>query len=145
MKILFISGPNINLMGQREVVHYGTVTYDEMVSRISDLLSEKGVSSEFYQSNHEGALVEKIQNAGRDIDGLIVNPAAFTHTSIAIRDALIASEIPAVEVHMSNVYSREEFRKHSMIEDVVTGKICGFGWYSYYLGALSLMELKRGK
>lgn len=144
MKILFMSGPNINLVGQREVEHYGTVGYGEMVSRISDLLSEKGVTCEFFQSNHEGALVEKIHQAGKDFDGLVINPAAFTHTSVAIRDALIASGILAVEVHMSNVYSREDFRKHSMIEDVVTGKICGFGWYSYYLGALSLMESQRG-
>ncbi len=144
MRILFISGPNINLTGTREVKVYGETSYENMVKKVTDLLTEQGVESEFFQSNHEGNIVDKIQSAPGVTDGVVINPGAYTHTSVAIRDALVATGVLAVEVHISNVYAREEFRKASMIEDVVRGKVCGFGWYSYYLGALALMNAIKG-
>lgn len=144
MKILFVSGPNINLTGMRETSVYGETTYEEMVKELTDLLSQQGITGEFYQSNHEGAIIEKLQVSLAKIDGIVINPGAYTHSSVAIRDALIAAGTPTVEVHMSNVYAREDFRKSSMIEDVVIGKICGFGWYSYYLGAIALKKITEG-
>ncbi|NIO15969.1 MAG: type II 3-dehydroquinate dehydratase [Deltaproteobacteria bacterium] len=144
MKILFISGPNINLTGTREVEVYGETSYENMMQKVTGLLTKQGVEIEFFQSNHEGDIVDKIQSAQDIADGIVINPGAYTHTSVAIRDALIATGVLAVEVHISNVYAREEFRKASMIEDVVRGKICGFGWYSYYLGALALMNAIKG-
>lgn len=144
MKILFISGPNINLTGKRERNVYGETAYEDMLVKIKDLLLEEGITGEFFQSNHEGDIIEKIHRSTGNADGIVINPGAYTHTSIAIRDAIIATEALSVEVHMSNVYAREEFRKASMIEDVVAGKICGFGWYSYYLGALALKNIKKG-
>ncbi len=144
MKILFIDGPNINMLGKREEEFYGKLTYDEMKDRISALMEKEGVSFEFFQSNCEGEIVTRIQEALGNFDGIVINPAAYTHTSVAIRDALISVSIPAVEVHISNVYGREDFRKKSMIEDVVIGKVCGFGWFSYYLGAKGLINYLRG-
>ncbi len=145
MKILFLSGPNINLIGRREKGIYGETTYEDMQSKIASLLSKEGIRCDFFQSNHEGAIVDKIQQSANDADGIVINPGAYTHTSIAIRDAILGTEVPVVEVHMSNVYSRENFRKSSMIEDVVVGKICGFGWHSYCLGALALKNFREGR
>ncbi len=140
MKILLISGPNINLTGKREKEHYGGDTYDSIVEKLRDLISPRGTELEFFQSNHEGAIVDMIQGAMGRFDGIVMNPGAYTHTSVAIRDALLASGLPTVEVHMSNVYSREDFRKKSTIEDIAVGKVCGFGWHSYFLGAVGLIE-----
>lgn len=145
MKILFISGPNINLTGTREKRVYGEKTYEEMLQKIRALSSEQDIHCVFFQSNHEGAIVDRIQQSAGDVDGIVINPGAYTHTSVAIRDAILAVSVPVVEVHMSNVYAREAFRKKSLIEDVVGGKICGFGWYSYYLGALALQNIIEGE
>ncbi len=140
MKILFVSGPNINLTGVREKEQYGEDTYEEFTLKVKDRVEKEGVDADFFQSNHEGELVDVIQNAMGEFDGIVINPGAYTHTSVAIRDALLATRIPVVEVHMSNVYSRESFRKKSTIEDIALGKVCGFGWLSYYFGAMGLLD-----
>ncbi len=143
MKILFVSGPNINLTGVREKDQYGEDSYEELTGKVRERLREEGVASDFFQSNHEGQLVDIIQKAMGEYDGIVMNPGAYTHTSLAIRDALLATKIPVVEVHISNVYARESFRKKSTIEDIALGKVCGFGWQSYYFGALGLLEAVR--
>jgi len=142
-KILVIHGPNLNLLGTREPERYGTATLDE----INRALLEKGtlssVSVDLFQSNHEGDIVDRIQAARGACDGLIINPAAYTHTSIAIRDAVLMLDIPVVEVHLSNIYKREGFRHHSMLADVVAGQISGFGKTGYLLAFDALLELMR--
>lgn len=133
MKILVIHGPNLNLLGKREPDIYGTVTLDDINNRISALAVELGVEVSFYQSNHEGELVQKIQEAMGVCQALVINPGAYTHTSIALRDAVSSTGIPTVETHISNIYRREEFRKHSYISGVAIGQIAGFGADSYLL------------
>lgn len=132
-KLLVIHGPNLNLLGRREVEVYGTVTLDEINQMIKDEADAHGLSVEFYQSNHEGEIVDKIQSAVGVFDCLIINPAAFTHYSIAVRDALSAIRVPVIEVHLSNIYAREEFRHKSVTAAVTMGQIAGFGPYSYIL------------
>ncbi len=131
-KILIIHGPNLNRLGTREPEIYGSQTLADIDAALLQRGKALGFNVETFQSNHEGAIVDKIQ-ASTDFHGLIINPAAFTHTSIAIRDALIALDIPIVEVHLSNIYKREPFRHQSMISDVVTGKIVGLGDHGYLL------------
>ena len=133
MKILVMHGPNLNLLGKREPEIYGGCTLDEINNRMSALARELGVDIFFFQSNHEGELVQKIQDAMGSIDAIVINPGAYTHTSVAIRDAIAASGIPTVETHISNIYRREEFRKHSYISSVAVGQISGFGPESYLL------------
>jgi len=132
-KVLIIHGPNLNLLGQRETNVYGTVTLDEINAKLIMMGQDANMDVEIYQSNHEGEIVDKIQNAKGDIDFVIINPAAFTHYSVAIRDAIASVEIPTIEVHLSNIHKREEFRHKSVISSVVKGVICGFGPDSYYL------------
>jgi len=132
-KVLIIHGPNLNLLGQRETDIYGTVTLDEINAKLIMMGQDENMDVEIFQSNHEGEIVDKIQKAKGDIDFIIINPAAFTHYSVAIRDAIASVEIPTIEVHLSNIYKREEFRKKSVISSVVEGVICGFGSDSYYL------------
>lgn len=146
MKILVIHGPNLNLLGRREQEVYGTVTLAEIETALRQLAKQEGVELEFFQSNHEGELVTKIQQAEQDCAALVINPAAFTHTSVAIRDALAAVRLPAVEVHLSNIYAREEFRKVSYVSPVAAGTISGFGKESYSLGLRAAIGLakKRG-
>lgn len=131
MKILVINGPNLNMLGIREPDIYGKSTYADLVEMISDHAQRKGVEAEIYQSNHEGAIVDKIQEAYKKFDGIVINPAAYTHTSVAILDALKAVQIPAVEVHISAVEEREPFRQISYVSQIakktITGK--GFGGY----------------
>lgn len=131
MKILVINGPNLNMLGIREPDIYGKSTYNDLVEMISDHAGKKGVEVEFYQSNHEGAIVDKIQEAYQNVDGIVINPAAYTHTSVAILDALKAVQIPTVEVHISEVEEREPFRQVSYVsliaKKTITGK--GFGGY----------------
>lgn len=139
-KILVISGPNLNLLGLREPDIYGSRDYNALVDFTRDALSECGFESEFYQSNHEGDIVDKIQAAYGKIDGIIINPAAYTHTSVAIPDALKAVGIPTVEVHLSDINSREEFRRHSFVSPVAIKTICGKGFDGYRDAAEVLKE-----
>ena len=132
MKVLVINGPNLNMLGIREPDIYGKQTYDELVSTVSAYAAERGVEISFYQSNHEGALVDAIQQAYFDkIDGIVINPAAYTHTSVALLDALKAVAIPAVEVHLSDVNSRDEFRKLSFVREACIATVCGKGFDGY--------------
>ncbi len=139
-RIAVIHGPNLNLLGTREPGIYGALTMEEINRMMTDFAEAKGARLEILQSNHEGAIIDFIQ-AGRDFDALLINPGAYTHTSIAIRDAISAVKIPAVEVHLSNVHAREEFRRLSLIAPVCKGAIAGFGWLSYALALRALVEL----
>lgn len=140
MKILIIHGPNLNLLGKREPEKYGTTTLNEINSLLEKEAFNLNVELNFYQSNTEGDIVTKIQEAMGIYDGIIINPAAYTHTSIAIRDAILAVSIPTVEVHLSNIHQREEFRHISYIAPVAIGQICGFGADSYRLGLLAIVN-----
>jgi 3-dehydroquinate dehydratase-2 len=146
--VLVINGPNLNLLGSREPEIYGRTTLDDINRELIALGSELGVRVESFQSNSEGALVDRIQQARGKIDLVIINPAAYTHTSVAIRDALIAIEILAIEVHLSNVHKRESFRHHSTIADVVDARLMGFGAEGYLLAlraAATLIKAQREK
>ena len=132
--ILIIHGPNLNLLGRREKDIYGHSSLDDINRQLASLADELKVSVSFFQSNAEGDLVTAIQNALGTYDALVINPGAYTHTSIALRDAIAGTELPAVEVHLSNIYRREEFRKKSMLADVAVGQITGFQVDSYLLG-----------
>jgi 3-dehydroquinate dehydratase-2 len=133
MKILVIHGPNLNLLGKREPDIYGTFTLDDINRRLTALAAELGVEVSFFQSNHEGELVQKIQDAMGVYRAIVINPGAYTHTSVALRDAISSTGIPAIETHITNIYRREEFRKHSYISGVAVGQITGFGPDSYLL------------
>ena len=139
--IIVINGPNINLLGEREQSQYGSITFDRLKEDCLAKSKELGLSVEFIQSNVEGELVNIIQNARAKFDGIIINAAAFTHTSIAIRDALEIFKKPIIEVHISNIYKREEFRKKSLISDVVTGGIFGLDANGYILAIISMQKL----
>ncbi len=134
MKILVLHGPNLNLLGKREPDIYGTVSLEEIDRRIGGLARELGVETTCFQSNHEGELVQRIHDAMGTYQALVINPGAYTHTSVALRDAIASTGIIAVEVHLSNIYRREEFRRHSYISGVAVGQIAGFGPESYLLG-----------
>ena len=140
-KIIIINGPNLNLLGEREQSQYGAITFDNLKKECMAKSKELGLSTEFAQSNVEGELVNLIQNAREKFDGMIINAAAFTHTSIAIRDALEIFKKPIIEVHISNIYKREEFRKKSLISDVVTGGIFGLNADGYILAIISMQKL----
>ncbi len=140
-KILVLNGPNLNLLGEREPDIYGTKSLHEIEREVSELAGKAGVQIEFFQSNHEGELVDKIQQARGVVSCIIINPAAFTHTSVAIRDALSAVKIPVIEVHLSNIYGREDFRHRSYIAGVARGQIAGFGAYSYILAFQAALHL----
>jgi 3-dehydroquinate dehydratase II len=133
-KILIIHGPNLNILGMREPGVYGTMTLAEINKRMEEAAALAGAELRIVQSNVEGELVTAIQQAIGWADGIVINAAAYTHTSIALRDALSAAKLPAVEVHLSNIHAREEFRHTSMIAAVCTGQVAGFGWRSYVLG-----------
>ena len=138
MRILVLHGPNLNLLGTREPGIYGTLTLNEINNELSSLAAEIGCTLSFLQSNSEGNLVDAIQAACGKFDGILINPAAYTHTSIAIRDALAAVGLPFVEVHLSNIHAREEFRQTSFTASIAIGQICGFGLQSYLLGLRAL-------
>lgn len=140
MKILVINGVNMNMLGLREPDKYGTMTLNDLEKILYAYSFELGIDIETYQSNIEGEIVEKIHSAKNVFDGILINAGAYTHTSIAIRDALSAVDIPAVEVHMTNIYKREEFRHHSFIAGVATGQISGFGINSYKLGLKAVVD-----
>jgi 3-dehydroquinate dehydratase-2 len=139
MNVLVVHGPNLNLLGQREPDIYGRSTLAEINDAIDGLGRELGVAVECYQSNQEGAIVEKIQESMGTVDAILINPAGLTHTSIVLRDALLATGIRFVEVHLSNIHGREEFRRVSLLADAAVGVVCGFGPESYLLGLRALV------
>jgi len=139
--ILVIHGPNLNMLGDREPKTYGASPLDEINAALAAKGAELGVDVQAFQSNHEGAIVEKIQQARQEFSGLIINPAAYTHTSVAIRDAILLLDIPVIEIHLSNIYKRESFRHESLIRDVVAGQIAGFGSYGYIMALDAMAHL----
>lgn len=139
MKILVLHGPNLNMLGLREPEVYGSTTLAQINDRLTQDAMELGAELNFLQSNHEGVLIDAIHAAFQVQQGILINPAAFTHTSVAIRDAIASVNIPTVEVHLSNVYKREEFRHHSFIAPIAIGQISGFGAESYRLGLRALV------
>lgn len=138
MRILVLHGPNLNLLGAREPEIYGTTTLAEIDARLREIAEADGHVLESFQSNHEGELVDKLQSAVRDADGVVINPAAFSHYSLALRDAVEAIDVPVVEVHLSNIYAREPFRRRSVLSGVCVGVVAGFGVDSY-VGGLRLL------
>lgn len=142
--ILLLHGPNLNLLGAREPGVYGSLTLAEIDTRIQSAGREIGLEVRCLQSNHEGALIDALHDARNWASGIIFNPGGYTHTSVALRDAIAAIGIAVVEVHLSNVYAREEFRHQSLISPVCKGKISGFGWHSYWLGLMALKEILDG-
>lgn len=145
MKILFLNGPNLNLLGQRQPEIYGKTTLSDIEAKLREKAAKlPGVEVSFRQSNHEGELVTWIQEARGNVSVIVINAAAYTHTSIALRDAITAAEVPTIEIHLSNIHAREEFRHQSMIAAVCRGQIAGFGANSYYLAleAALLLEAK---
>ena len=144
-KIIIINGPNINLLGEREQSQYGSINFDQLRNICAKKSSECGLDMEFLQSNIEGDLVNYIQEARKKFDGMIINAAAFTHTSVAIRDALDIFKKPIIEVHISNIYKREEFRHKSLISDIVTGGVFGLGVNGYILAIISMQKLLKNE
>lgn len=140
-KILVLNGPNLNLLGKRQPEIYGRLTLEQINKKIRALAKELGVEVEIRQSNTEGELVSWIQDAPKQFGAIVINPAAYTHSSVAMRDAITAAAIPAIEVHISNIYKREDFRKHSYIAGAAVGQISGFGLQSYLLGLRAAAEL----
>ena len=144
-KIIIINGPNLNLLGEREQSQYGSVTFKELKEICAKKSNELGLKIEFAQSNIEGELVNIIQESRKKFDGIIINAAAFTHTSVAIRDALDIFKKPIIELHISNIYKREEFRQKSLISDIVTGGIFGLGIDGYILAIISMQKLLKNE
>ena len=140
-KIIIVNGPNLNLLGEREQSQYGSTTFKELEEKCIKKSNEIGIELKFTQSNIEGELVSLIQNARNEYDGMIINAAGFTHTSVAIRDALDLFKKPIIELHISNIYKREEFRQKSLISDIVTGGIFGLGTEGYILAIISLQKI----
>jgi 3-dehydroquinate dehydratase-2 len=137
VRIAVINGPNLNLLGTREPDIYGTETLEEIEALVRQ---SQSVVVDWYQSNHEGNLVETIQSVAGEVDGFLVNAAALTHTSVALRDSLLGTGVPFVEVHLTNIFAREEFRHKSLLSDIAVGLVCGFGAQSYVLGASALVH-----
>ena len=144
-KIIIINGPNLNLLGEREQSQYGSITYEDLKLNCMSKSKELGLNLEFAQSNVEGEIVDLIQDSIEKFDGIIINAAAFTHTSIAIRDALSVFKKPVIEMHISNIYKREEFRHKSLISDIVTGGIFGLGSNGYILAIISMQKLLKNE
>lgn len=144
MKILFLNGPNLNLLGTREPEVYGRLTLADIEAKVRDRANELKVEVDFRHSNHEGELVGWIQEAKGRFECIVINAAAYTHTSVALRDAIAAVGIPAIEIHLSNIHAREEFRHKSLIAQVCRGQICGFGAKSYLLGLEAAVDVNAG-
>ena len=145
LRILVVHGPNLNLLGTREPEVYGSATLDDVNRRVAEAARALGVEVEFFQSNHEGELVERVQAARGRADGILINPAGLTHTSVVLRDALLAAGVPLVEVHLSNVHAREAFRRESRVADIAVGTVAGFGPQSYLLGLQGLADHLRAR
>ena len=143
--IIIINGPNLNLLGEREQSQYGSITFDKLKENCLNKAKELKINLEFYQSNIEGELVTTIQKAKRNFDGIIINAAGFTHTSVAIRDALDIYKKPIIELHISNIYKREEFRQKSLISDVATGGIFGLGDNGYILAIIAMQKILKNE
>lgn len=141
MKILVLHGPNLNLVGRREPAVYGSQSLEEIQYCLSILAAELGVEISFRQSNHEGVLIDALQAAAKEVDAVIFNPGAFTHYSYALRDSVASIDVPVLEVHLSNIYAREDFRRHSVLAPVAVGQISGLGKHSYLLALRALAEL----
>ena len=141
MKIAVIQGPNLNMLGIREQHIYGPMSLDQIHEQLKGAASQNGVEVEFFQSNLEGEIVDRIQECLGTVDGIMINPAAYSHTSIAIKDALSSVAMPVVEVHISNIYKREEFRQKSITAGASTGVISGFGPFGYHMGLIALMQI----
>ena len=144
-KIIIINGPNLNLLGEREQSQYGSITFEKLKDSCKKKSEELGIKIDFAQSNIEGELVNIIQDSRKKYDGMIINAAAFTHTSVEIRDALDIFQKPVIEVHISNIYNREEFRQKSLISDIVTGGIFGLGANGYILAIISMHKLLKNE
>lgn len=140
-KILVIHGPNLNMLGKREPEIYGKTTLAEINSELEDFGRSLGIEVETFQSNHEGAIVDKIQQVFGQCSGIIINPAAYTHTSVAIRDALLLLNVPIIEIHLSNIYKREAFRHKSFVSDIATAQLCGFGAMGYRMAIEAMAKL----
>ena len=140
-----LNGPNLNLLGRREPNLYGRMTLKEIEDELRSYASSRGAEIRFVQSNHEGALIDAIQNAIGWADALVVNPGGFTHSSVALRDAIVAADLPTVEVHLSNIYRREEFRHRSLIAGIAIGQITGFGAFGYVLGVQAVLHFLERK
>ena len=143
--IIIINGPNLNLLGEREQSQYGSITFDKLKENCLDKAKDLNINLEFYQSNIEGEIVTTIQEAKSKFDGIIINAAGFTHTSVAIRDALDIYKKPIIELHISNIYKREEFRHKSLISDIATGGIFGLGDNGYILAIISLEKMLKNE
>ena len=141
MKIVVIQGPNLNMLGVREQHIYGPMKLEQIHDQMKKFATEKKIGIEFFQSNLEGEIVDRIQECMGNTDGIIINPAAYSHTSIAIRDALAAAQIPAIEVHLTNIHAREEFRRKSLTAEVCAGVIAGVGPFGYHLAMIGIMQI----
>lgn len=141
MKIAVIQGPNLNMLGIREQHIYGPMSLEQIHEQLKNAAEQNGIELEFFQSNFEGEIVDRIQECLGTVDGIMINPAAYSHTSIAIKDALTAVNMPVVEVHISNIYKREEFRQKSITAAASTGVISGFGPFGYHMGLIALMQI----
>ena len=140
MKILVLNGPNLNLLGKREPEKYGNTTLKDIQTSLEIFANKNNFEIEFYQSNHEGDIIDKIQQSENIFDGIVLNAGGYTHTSVSIRDAIASVNVPVVEIHLTNIHAREEFRHNSLISPVCIGQICGFGTYSYELGIHALIN-----
>ena len=141
MDVLILNGPNLNLLGQRESEHYGQLTLPEIEQRLRQVGDELSLTLSFKQSNHEGELIDPLQAARTTFDGVLINPGGLTHTSISLRDAITAIDLPTVEVHLSNIFARESFRHEMVTTEACAGVVAGFGWRSYLLGLYALRDL----
>jgi len=141
MKIVVVQGPNLNMLGIREQNIYGPMKLEQIHAQMKEFAAQNNIEIEFFQSNLEGEIVDKIQECYGDADGIIINAAAYTHTSIAIRDALSAVGLPSIEVHISNIHRREEFRKENMIAPVCTSSVVGFGPFGYHLAMVGMLQI----